>query len=215
MIIYSFSPTSLYQDTLFCKIHSSKFQNTNALNSNNLVYDYMESQGYWCKLISKEDKLGSDSVYESMVQFRRKYIPGITKAVDNLTILFYVDNTLCKVTTRIYFNSNQYQDCLANYNLLKNSCINHFQKHTYGPYKESDKTGGEQLGEYSNFWNDTSPSKKFNGVSIVYEIRYKEEGDWQKGIHKTGEIDGYSIEISETNTSDTKISDETYGCDPI
>ena len=200
---FSNEQATTMEGILQCKMHESKFQTINYLTSQSNVFDVtVDPYFFWCKVHSADSKY--DSVRISDVTFRRKSIPGFSGSRKNSVWLKFADNKLCKIQVWIDFKPNEYTSCIATYNLISAAFKNRFKLSNSNPYID----GSEQIGEAFTFYNPEALKMQqgadIDEACVIYHIDYETEGaGFDK--HKTGAIEGYTIQIEYTNTKGSKV----------
>jgi hypothetical protein len=194
-------------DKLFpVKVGISKFQAINTLNLQNNISEVRDLLNYW----SQPDYLKGDSIFESQVNFKFKTHTCVHNT-NNIVLLSFADKKLYKITLRIWFKPNEFNQCLVNYDqILESLKIEYpYYKHFISSNRETD----EQIGE--GFWMYRSQEEEYKDKFEMISIEYKMEHEiiWNKytdEMVKTGTIDKYLLEITFVNLKNTKFDSRGY-----
>ncbi|MBL4715152.1 hypothetical protein JYT59_00260 [Sphingobacteriaceae bacterium AH-315-L07] len=184
------------------KISMTKFQVINSLNLLEDVYRIRSTPGSW----NHPEYLNGDSVHKSEVNFEFKSHNCIKSEVRNVVSLGFADKRLYKMTLEIWFEPEEFNKCLENYNQILESLKKEFTY--YSEFIVSDIENNEQMGE--GVWlyksEEEKHKDKFEEVSICYEFQYDTVFiDKLMTRVKTGSIDYYKLEISFVNLKGTKL----------
>ena len=169
----------------------TKFQSINILNLNDNVINIEDIRNYW----RHPDHLNGDSIYFSQVNFRIKS-HNCVKSNENIVLLSFEDHRLTKITLRIWFEPENLNNCLLNYNLILESLKKEFP--FYERTSITNPETNEQIGE--GYWLfDSLESKKEMLIKVKIDYCLEYEMKWNsntKESYKTGKIDRYSLDIS-------------------
>ncbi len=160
-------------ENLFLVKHGmTKYEVVSTLLLQENVYDISRHPSFWMHY----DYLNGDSVYHSHVSYKIRPNECI-KNKNNIITLYFENDKLYQINLTIYFEPDDFEECLNNYNWILKSLKNEFPFYyeTILNNAEKEQVGkGYVLYKSKEEMNKKQPEQLTIGFSIQYEVLVNE-----------------------------------------